>query len=178
MAKYIGYLFLGFFLSLTACNNAEFCGLNASGPCNISNGQSIASSVPGKVEFIKAPDARLPVGTEQGFILLDTLFESGSDQLTPEFEGVLKDVGLYLLKVNPLKIYVNGHTDSVGSAASNLDLSQRRANTVTNFLISGGYITLPKTESTGYGESQPIDTNDTVEGRAKNRRVEIFLDLQ
>lgn len=165
-------------LFFIGCENAEFCGGSSQKACNITDGQSIASSLPDNVEFVEAPDVRLPQGTEQGFILIDTLFESGSDQLTPEFEEVLNDIGVYLLKLNPLKAYVYGHTDSVGSEASNLDLSQRRATTVVNFLINNNYISSAKTSSQGFGESKPLETNDTPEGRAKNRRVEIFLDIK
>jgi len=78
-----------------------------------------------------------------------------------------------LMKNNPgLKIEVQGHTDNVGDEAYNKTLSEKRAQTVKGFLqlygISSEHIT-----TAGYGESQPVATNDTEEGRGKNRRVEI-----
>ncbi len=69
---------------------------------------------------------------------------------------------------------VVGHTDSKGSDALNNPLSQERANSVRNFLSDRG-VAEGRIETVGRGEREPIASNETVEGRAKNRRVEIFL---
>ncbi len=80
--------------------------------------------------------------------------------------------------VKILKSYVNltfeieGHTDSIGPVAYNLNLSRERAKSVMNYFISKG-IPAARITSIGYGEAKPIDTNETEAGRAKNRRVEI-----
>lgn len=78
-----------------------------------------------------------------------------------------------LMKNSPdLKIEIQGHTDNTGSAEHNLDLSKRRAGTVKNFLLTYG-IESPRMVHKGYGEEKPVASNDTEEGRAKNRRVEL-----
>jgi OOP family OmpA-OmpF porin len=72
-----------------------------------------------------------------------------------------------------LNVTVEGHTDSVGSDAYNMKLSQRRADTVRDYMISKG-IASDRVTSEGFGETRPIASNDTAEGRAQNRRVEII----
>jgi len=69
------------------------------------------------------------------------------------------------------KVTIGGHTDSVGSDEYNQKLSDRRANAVKQALINEG-VDAAKLDAIGYGESQPVATNDTAEGRAKNRRTE------
>jgi OOP family OmpA-OmpF porin len=71
-----------------------------------------------------------------------------------------------------IKIEVSGHTDSVGSDRYNMGLSLRRADTVRSYLINKG-IAADRLVTKGYGESQPIASNDTEEGRFQNRRVEL-----
>lgn len=72
------------------------------------------------------------------------------------------------------KVRVEGHTDSKGSDAYNMRLSQRRANAVRDYIIAHG-IETERLVAVGYGESKPVDTNDTAEGRARNRRVEFTI---
>ncbi|MBL4706863.1 MAG: OmpA family protein [Flavobacteriales bacterium] len=69
---------------------------------------------------------------------------------------------------------VSGHTDNVGNATANLSLSKNRANSVKEYLISGG-IEASRLNSKGYGANKPISDNSTVEGRAKNRRTEFQI---
>lgn len=71
-------------------------------------------------------------------------------------------------------ILVEGHTDSDGAAEYNLGLSQRRAQAVTNYLVSKG-ISSGRFTTKWYGEDQPIESNDTAAGKAKNRRVELAI---
>ncbi len=86
--------------------------------------------------------------------------------------GILNDVAS-ILKSNPQikKIRIEGHTDSIGTDAYNMKLSQRRANSVREYLIQQG-ISADRLEAVGYGKSRPIAPNNTAAGRAKNRRVE------
>jgi outer membrane protein OmpA-like peptidoglycan-associated protein len=72
------------------------------------------------------------------------------------------------------KIRVEGHTDSDGSESYNKKLSQSRADSVRQFLVDAG-VDPSRLESVGYGESEPIDTNRTPEGKANNRRVEFTI---
>ncbi len=86
----------------------------------------------------------------------------------PTLEGILE-----ALRENPeIKVEIQGHTDWVGTDKYNMGLSLRRANTVMKYLKDKG-IDPSRMTATGFGESQPIDTNKTVEGRANNRRVEL-----
>ncbi|MEI6089133.1 MAG: OmpA family protein [bacterium] len=88
----------------------------------------------------------------------------------PELDRVVK-----LLKDMPkLKIEIQGHTDSIGTEQNNLRLSKNRAQSVVNYFIKKG-IASKRLKSMGYGESKPIDTNETDEGRQKNRRVEFVI---
>lgn len=82
---------------------------------------------------------------------------------------------LRFLKENPsLKVEISGHTDNSGSSAYNLQLSQKRAQSVYNYLISNG-IDSNKLVPRGYGSNQPLEDNDSEEGRQKNRRIEFKL---
>ncbi len=72
-----------------------------------------------------------------------------------------------------VKVTVEGHTDTVGSEASNQKLSQRRAETVRRWLIESGGLAAAKVEAVGYGEARPVADNGNAQGRARNRRVEI-----
>ena len=84
------------------------------------------------------------------------------------------DEAVDTLKRNPeVRVEVDGHTDSKGTDAYNQKLSERRANGVYEYLISHGVPESQITGHKGFGESQPIDTNDTAEGRQRNRRVEL-----
>jgi outer membrane protein OmpA-like peptidoglycan-associated protein len=81
------------------------------------------------------------------------------------------------IKANPRRrlIYINGHTDSVGDDGYNMRLSEQRAQAVAQWFFRRGYLTPSLVRPQGFGKSQPVAPNTTAEGRAKNRRVEIFL---
>jgi len=99
-------------------------------------------------------------------------FESGKADLQAGAETQLVEI-VKLMKSNTgLKIEVQGHTDNVGDDASNQTLSEKRAKTVKDFLVLYG-ISGERIRTAGYGESQPVASNDTEEGRTMNRRVEI-----
>ena len=80
----------------------------------------------------------------------------------------------YFEKFPDLRIELSGHTDSVGSDAANQKLSEARAESVRAYLIQKG-ISIDKIEAVGYGESSPVASNDTDEGRQLNRRVEFKI---
>jgi outer membrane protein OmpA-like peptidoglycan-associated protein/Tol biopolymer transport system component len=107
-------------------------------------------------------------------ILNNIFFETGKATLTPESKGELNRA-VELLKTNPtMKIEISGYTDNVGSAASNMTLSQNRATSVLNYLVTGG-IDASRLTPKGYGPNQPIASNDTPEGRQANRRTEFLI---
>lgn len=101
------------------------------------------------------------------------LFDSGSAKIKAESYKTLADIGQILTETPDLRLSIEGHTDSDGSDASNLTLSQQRAEAVRAWLIASGKLEGGRLESKGWGESKPIDTNDTPEGKANNRRVEL-----
>jgi outer membrane protein OmpA-like peptidoglycan-associated protein len=103
------------------------------------------------------------------------LFASAKSELLPAAQIKLNDVANALIKEDPLsKIVVEGHTDSQGAAAYNQDLSQRRAQSVRDYLVSRG-IAADRVTSQGFGPSRSIAENNSAEGRANNRRVEIVV---
>lgn len=104
--------------------------------------------------------------------LLGVNFVTGSAELTPTSMAVLEEVARSLVAYPEVRIEVRGHTDSSGSAEVNRKLSQERADSVRNALMSLG-VTGDRMTAVGYGEDYPIATNETKEGRAANRRVEI-----
>jgi outer membrane protein OmpA-like peptidoglycan-associated protein len=101
-------------------------------------------------------------------------FETGSADLNANFFSVLDSVSLVLKEYNKTIIDVAGYTDNVGSDQSNQLLSQRRAGTVGQYLRSKG-VQEQRIATVGYGETRPVASNESPEGRAQNRRVELML---
>jgi OOP family OmpA-OmpF porin len=100
-------------------------------------------------------------------------FDTDSDRLKPESAFVIQSIAKGL-ETNPnLKLLIEGHTDSVGNAAHNLDLSKRRADAVKAVLVAQFKVDAGRLTTAGLGATKPIDTNDTPQGRAQNRRVEL-----
>ena len=111
----------------------------------------------------------------QGSVTLEGVaFELNAARLTAESQSILDSVAADLKKYPRLQIELQGHTDSSGSNQYNLKLSQARAEAVRTYLTEQG-VTSSQLEARGYGESQPVDSNDTDAGRAKNRRVVMFV---
>jgi outer membrane protein OmpA-like peptidoglycan-associated protein len=104
----------------------------------------------------------------------DLLFATDSAAVRPDLRRDLNTVAASLLKYPNSRIEVIGHTDNTGSAAYNQDLSQRRAVSVASILRESG-VPGSRIAAYGRGEDQPIASNLTPEGRAKNRRVEIII---
>jgi outer membrane protein OmpA-like peptidoglycan-associated protein len=103
------------------------------------------------------------------------LFVSAKSELLPAAQLKLNEVANALIKEDPLsKIVVEGHTDSQGAAAYNQELSQRRAQTVRDYLVSRG-IASDRITSQGFGPTRSVADNNSAEGRANNRRVEIVV---
>lgn len=103
----------------------------------------------------------------------DLYFDFRSDVLRPESGKVLTEIAQVMTQHPDWKVGVEGNTDNIGGDKYNLDLSQRRAAAVKTALTSQYHIAPERLETTGFGASHPIDTNDTIEGRARNRRVEL-----
>ncbi len=101
-------------------------------------------------------------------------FQLRSDRILAASDSLLEKIVLLLQRYPLAHIEIRGHTDSTGSPAFNLILSQRRADAVKNYLISKG-IPSERLSARGYGASQPVESNATPEGRGKNRRVEFIV---
>jgi outer membrane protein OmpA-like peptidoglycan-associated protein len=100
-------------------------------------------------------------------------FDFASDRLKPESTPVLEEIA-GVLKDNPeWTLTVSGHTDNVGGDPYNLDLSKRRAAAVKQALVTQYHVAPERLLTDGFGASRPVDTNDTLAGRARNRRVEL-----
>ncbi|ROT44985.1 outer membrane protein OmpA [Pusillimonas sp. NJUB218] len=104
----------------------------------------------------------------------DTFFDFDKATLKPAGRQVLDQVAAQAQSLNLETVIAVGHTDSIGTEQYNMGLSQRRANTVKNYLVSKG-IDANRIYAEGKGEAQPIASNKTREGRAQNRRVEIEI---
>jgi len=102
------------------------------------------------------------------------LFDVNSSNLRGQAETNLAKLAAILNKYEDTQILIEGHTDSTGPDEYNMDLSLRRANSVGNFL-AGQKVSASRFTLMGYGEKQPIASNDTAEGRQQNRRVEIAI---
>lgn len=105
-------------------------------------------------------------------VLVGVNFETGKSELTPESQKILDGVGESLVANDSIKVQVSGHTDNTGSAALNQRLSQARAESVRQYLISKG-VAANRMTARGYGPARPLTTNSTASGRAQNRRVEL-----
>jgi outer membrane protein OmpA-like peptidoglycan-associated protein len=105
-------------------------------------------------------------------ILRGVTFQTGRATLTPDGRDVLRDVASQLVESPEYRVQISGHTDNTGSRTANLRLSLARARTVETFLVAYG---VPPRQVTakGFGPDVPITTNATVDGRARNRRVEL-----
>ncbi len=101
-------------------------------------------------------------------------FETNSADLTADSSARLDDASATLLRNSDLRVEVAGYTDSSGTAAYNLNLSRRRAQSVMNYLVSHG-VDAGMLSARGYGESNPIADNATAAGRAENRRVTLRI---
>lgn len=152
------------------------CGFATSAD-NLSTGAQMANFVETvMLEAVVAPPPKpAPVvktpPKKPSWVFNDIKFDFDKATLRPESYPVVD--GIYeALRDNPeLAVEIQGHTCAIGTDAYNMGLSQRRANTVLNYLQNKG-IASSRLTAKGFGESQPIDSNETREGRANNRRVE------
>lgn len=114
---------------------------------------------------------------EQTVALQNVNFAFGSDELTDGAKTILDGIAASLLAQTAVKVQVTGHTDALGPQSYNLQLSQRRAKSVIDYL-SGKSVDAARLSAEGEGEFSPIASNDSEEGRAQNRRVEFKITAQ
>ncbi|MFQ5902757.1 MAG: OmpA family protein, partial [Candidatus Binatia bacterium] len=130
-----------------------------------------AAPKPAPAPVVPKPVA-VPPAPKKIIVLQGTGFGFNSADLTPGARSILEEQAAILDKEPTVRVEIAGHTDSTGPEAYNQGLSERRAKTVEEYLISKG-ISPDRLKAVGYGESRPVATNDTREGRAMNRRVEL-----
>jgi outer membrane protein OmpA-like peptidoglycan-associated protein len=119
------------------------------------------------------PDFSQVIASSGRFVTHGILFDTDSDRLKPESAPVIQSIARGL-ETNPnLRLLIEGHTDSVGNAAHNQELSLRRAEAVKAVLVSQFKVDASRLATEGLGSSKPIDSNDTPQGRSQNRRVEL-----
>ena len=118
------------------------------------------------------PEIPKEIVTQITKIASKIFFETGSDKLKSGSKTQLDDLADILSKYPEAKLSVEGHTDNTGNPEKNVQLSQKRCESVKNYLVSKG-IDANRLSATGYGDTKPIADNKTADGRAKNRRVEL-----
>jgi outer membrane protein OmpA-like peptidoglycan-associated protein len=101
------------------------------------------------------------------------LFDPDSYTIKGESFKTLQEIGQLFQDMPELRLSIEGHTDSDGTDEHNMTLSQNRANSVRDYLKATFGVAADRLETKGWGESKPIDTNDSPEGKANNRRVEL-----
>jgi OmpA-OmpF porin, OOP family len=120
------------------------------------------------VKEIKPPDTLC--------MLLNVQFDTGKADIKPEYQSEIKKVGEFLLKYPTTTALIEGHTDNVGGYDYNMKLSQRRAESVLNYLVDKFGIDRSRLTAKGFGSSRRVAYNNTPEGRQKNRRINMIID--
>ena len=147
-------------------------GLN---PGEVGIWRTASSSRPSRTKWWTAPPATWPNRSPPAarVLLYGIYFDNDLADLKPQSKPTLDEVGKLMTGDPALKLKVVGHTDNLGTAEHNLDLSTRRAQAVTGALVHDYNIATERLTPIGAGATQPVASNDTEEGRAKNRRVEL-----
>lgn len=121
-----------------------------------------------------APRAEEPMPMAEKIVLRGVNFDFDKSNIRPDAAVILDEAVRMLGTRGGSAVAVEGHTDWIGTDAYNQGLSERRANAVMNYLVDHG-VDASRLSTTGYGESRPIASNQTREGRALNRRVELLV---
>jgi OOP family OmpA-OmpF porin len=126
-----------------------------------------------RVRFAEStPDFSQTIASSGKFVTHGILFDTDSDRVKPESAAVIQSIAKGLMQATDLNFEIDGHSDSTGNAAHNMDLSKRRAEAVKSILVSQFNIDAGRLTTAGFGSSKPLDSNSTPAGKANNRRVE------
>lgn len=126
-----------------------------------------------KITFPAQREMEKRLSEEEPVDVYGIYFDFASDRIRPESTPILDEIAAVLAKHPTWRLSIRGHTDSIGGIAANRLLSERRAAAVRQTLIDRYMVGGERLETGGYGAAQPKDTNKTIEGRARNRRVEL-----
>lgn len=145
--------------------------------------QTVKAPTPRKVKMIQQTTSERRASTlravsknydaDKKTLTLDVKFELNKADIQTDYTAALDRLGMALKNDKSLKIEVQGHTDTTGPRSLNMALSDNRASSVKNYLIQKYEIAPERLGSKGYGPTQPVASNETREGRKKNRRVDI-----
>ncbi len=120
------------------------------------------------------PDEVPPELADLSGVMEGINFDTDKDTIKPASKPRIDQAVEVMQKYPDLRVRISGHTDSVGGYRHNVDLSKRRAKSVKKYMVDNG-IAEDRIETEGFGPDQPIDTNETTEGRARNRRIEFMI---
>jgi OOP family OmpA-OmpF porin len=136
--------------------------------------------VPEPAPVVVPPPAPAPKPAiiEKGRQTLNVEFDFDKSTIKKGYDKDINDLAKVMRDYPDLNVVIEGHTDSIGTAAYNKKLSQRRADAVKKYMVEEDGIDANRITAKGFGEERPIASNDTDEGRQKNRRVEAAVDYQ
>ena len=115
-----------------------------------------------------------PIKIGEATILKNIFYETGSAELKTDSKSELERIAIFLNANPTVKVELSGHTDNVGDKIFNQKLSEKRAQSVYSYLIANG-ISADRLSFKGYGDSKPVASNDSEEGRKLNRRTEMMV---
>jgi OOP family OmpA-OmpF porin len=142
--------------------------------------EPVPEPVPEPAPVVVPPPAPAPkpVIIEKGRQTLNVEFDFNKSTIKKGYYKDIDDLAKVMKDYPDLNVVIEGHTDSVGTAAYNKKLSQRRAEAVKKYMVEEAGINANRITAKGFGFDRPIASNDTDEGRQKNRRVEAAVDYQ
>ena len=149
-------------------------------PIAVKKGQVVAAmdvitgkAVENKMVLVKAADIADALASKGSIDLYGIFFDVDKTDIKPDSAKTLDEVASLLKIDHSLKLEISGHTDNTGTAEHNMKLSDGRAHAVVDALVKTYGIDAARLEAKGYGDTKPVAPNDTEDGRAKNRRVEL-----
>lgn len=138
---------------------------------------AVKRKCPPKAKKAKAAAPPLPV-EKPTFVLEGIVFDFNRATIRSSSETTLQEAGSLMQRFLAMKVRIEGHTDSVGGDAYNQSLSERRANSVKEYLVTNSGVDPSRIDTVGYGEAKPIGDNETEDGRAQNRRISFVVTAQ
>jgi outer membrane protein OmpA-like peptidoglycan-associated protein len=157
------------FTASEAATTLEFKSLTTSPQTGFGAAIDNVSVMPDKTPALQVRESATEIQVQLG---AEVLFDTGEFVLKPAATGTLKELAALLAKHSTSTVVIEGHTDSVGSPQSNQLLSENRASAVKQWLVADG-IPTSRITTKGFGSTAPVATNDTADGRQKNRRVAV-----